>query len=277
VTFDGVDDTMTLGTNITTARTVFWVVREVPSASVSAYRSLLGHSFQENFLRGANGEIWNASTGSPNVYNGVTRLNGTVVPAPTTTLFPQGAFQIVSLVATGNCTAGQITKNQTNVAQVWYGDFAELIIYNAALSDTDRANIEAYLANKYAQPLTTPANANLVDVRDPGNNPVFMVTAGGGQVTKTYTFTLGTTYAASANDYIILINKTTGSATSVTLPTPSFAGQVLIVKDAKGDAATNHITITPASGTIDGATSLVLSANYAVARLLYNGSGWNTL
>jgi hypothetical protein len=50
-----------------------------------------------------------------------------------------------------------------------------------------------------------------------------------------------------------------------------------MVKDGKGDAATNNITILPASGNIDGGTSVVISTAYGVSRLVYNGSAWNAL
>lgn len=82
-------------------------------------------------------------------------------------------------------------------------------------------------------------------------------------------------YAVTTTDRFVLINKTTGSATQVTLPTPVSQGRLLTIKDAKGDCATNNITIVR-SGTdlIDGATSITLNVNYASLDLVYSGSGW---
>lgn len=73
------------------------------------------------------------------------------------------------------------------------------------------------------------------------------------------------------------INKTVGAATQVTLPPAPAAWQLAIVTDAKGDAATNNITIVPAAGTIDGAASVVIAANYGDMIFLYNGTEWNVV
>lgn len=63
-------------------------------------------------------------------------------------------------------------------------------------------------------------------------------------------------------DGVVNIKKTVGAATAVTGPPSPVAWQVYTVKDAKGDAATNPITITPASGTIDGQSTYVIQNNY---------------
>lgn len=79
----------------------------------------------------------------------------------------------------------------------------------------------------------------------------------------------------SATDYTVVINKTTGAATTVNLTSPaSTFTQVVIIKDGKGDAATNNLTITPTSGTIDGAASYVLSVNYASVECHFDGTNW---
>lgn len=69
------------------------------------------------------------------------------------------------------------------------------------------------------------------------------------------------------NDGLIIINKTVGAQTAVTLPASAAkVGKVKIV-DFKGDASTNNITVTPyGSETFNGgATSWVLSADTASA------------
>ncbi len=65
------------------------------------------------------------------------------------------------------------------------------------------------------------------------------------------------------------------AARSLTLPSGAnvAAGHQVVVKDEAGNAATHAITITPASGhTIEGASSYVVSANYGVVRLYFNGT-----
>jgi hypothetical protein len=70
---------------------------------------------------------------------------------------------------------------------------------------------------------------------------------------------------------------------TVTLPTVSGAkdnGRTVVIKDGKGDAGTNNITIAdPTAQTIDGGANLVISANYGKATLCYDGAGskWNVI
>ena len=78
-----------------------------------------------------------------------------------------------------------------------------------------------------------------------------------------------------ATDFIVIANKTVGSATACGLIASPVTGMQVIIKDGKGDAAANNITITPNAGTIDGAATLVINTNFGVARLVYNGTQWN--
>lgn len=79
------------------------------------------------------------------------------------------------------------------------------------------------------------------------------------------------------NESVVVVNKTVGAPTTITLPpSQSALGQVreLIVIDGKGDANTNNITISPAGAdTINGGASFTLSANYGVVRLFDCGGG----
>ncbi len=77
-------------------------------------------------------------------------------------------------------------------------------------------------------------------------------------------------------DFAVLIKKSVGAASAVALPV-GVGGMEFIIKDSKGDAAANNITITPASGTIDGAGTLVISTNYGHVRLMHNGTEWGVM
>lgn len=81
----------------------------------------------------------------------------------------------------------------------------------------------------------------------------------------------------ATTDYIVVVNKSSGEATTVNLPGAPTSGDIYIIKDGKGDAATNNITVTPAAGNIDGAGTLVIATNYQSARLAYNGTQWNVI
>lgn len=72
-----------------------------------------------------------------------------------------------------------------------------------------------------------------------------------------------------------IINKTVGAATQVTLPATPITGRRITVKDGKGDANTNNITVVPSAGTIDGAASSVINTAYGVREFVYNGTEWN--
>ncbi len=75
--------------------------------------------------------------------------------------------------------------------------------------------------------------------------------------------TSGATYNSVDTDVRILINKTIGSATAVVLLPSADYGQPILVKDAKGDAATNPITITFSGGQLmDGLNQVVINTPY---------------
>lgn len=76
------------------------------------------------------------------------------------------------------------------------------------------------------------------------------------------------------NESVVVVKKDSGAATTVTLPPSPLTGQAVVVKDGKGDAATNPITVAGAAGNIDGAASHVIRDNYGFAVFVYNGTEW---
>ncbi len=82
----------------------------------------------------------------------------------------------------------------------------------------------------------------------------------GAQFSSPTIITSGATYNSVATDTRILVNKTIGSATSVVLLSSTSYLQPLLVKDLKGDADSNPITVT-FNGTqkMDGLSSVVIS------------------
>lgn len=84
-------------------------------------------------------------------------------------------------------------------------------------------------------------------------------------------------YVVSTTETFIVINKTVGAATTVTLPASPNTGRMLIVKDGKGDAGANNITVDGNGKTIDSAATKVISTNYDLRRLIYNGTEWNLI
>lgn len=92
-----------------------------------------------------------------------------------------------------------------------------------------------------------------------------------------YTITAGA-YQMTASDSVVLVNKTANETTAAALPLYPCEGREIIVKDAKGNAATYNTTITTNDGTtIDGAATFVINTNYGYVRLRFNGSGWDRI
>jgi hypothetical protein len=82
-------------------------------------------------------------------------------------------------------------------------------------------------------------------------------------------------YTVLTSDNVIVVNKSTGSATTITLPASPTTGSMVIVKDGKGDAATNNITIQGNGKNIDGTATRAINVNYGAFSLAYNGTQWN--
>ena len=86
-----------------------------------------------------------------------------------------------------------------------------------------------------------------------------LIAGSGGPLTI---ITSGASYPSVQTDTRILVNKTVGSATAITLLAGSSYFQPILVKDVKGDANTHNITIN-FPGTYDGLPSpLVINSAY---------------
>lgn len=75
-------------------------------------------------------------------------------------------------------------------------------------------------------------------------------------------------------DEIVVVDKDIGEATTVNLLPDPATGDEIVIKDGKGDAGTNNITIVPASGTIDGSATYVMTFNWQAVTLVYSGIEW---
>lgn len=87
----------------------------------------------------------------------------------------------------------------------------------------------------------------------------------------------GTTDTAQAADGIIAWDVTSGGAKSENIPAASNvgAGHSLTIKDDFGDANINNITVTPASGTVDGQAAFVMGIRSQSITLISDGvSNW---
>jgi len=86
--------------------------------------------------------------------------------------------------------------------------------------------------------------------------------------------------SGNSDDEVIIGVTDTSSPRTVTMQTADITAgtRIFIIKDESGAAGTNNITIaTQGSETIDGAATIVITANYGVARLYSNGTNLFTL
>ena len=81
------------------------------------------------------------------------------------------------------------------------------------------------------------------------------------------------TMAATDHNKVLLVN--TGSARSITLP-PVAADLEVTIMDSSGGSFTNPITVSPASGTIDGQSTSLIQSAYGSKTYFCDGSNWFT-
>lgn len=85
-------------------------------------------------------------------------------------------------------------------------------------------------------------------------------------------------YTVAATDQIVEVDSSGGAVTITLLGRGSAPCRPLYVKDAAGDAATNHITVQRAGAdTIDGATTVVISTAYGSVTLYPGTAMWHVI
>jgi hypothetical protein len=188
-----------------------------------------------------------ASTGSVTVTNaGVTAFNGSTGAVLGVASITGTANQVTASASTGAVTLSLPQSIATSSTP----QFAGLTIAGAGAVSI--GSTTAGTMNNVAIGATTASTIKVTGM------------------TVGYASVATTPYTASDSTMII---GTRSGAAAITLPTNT-AGRMLVVKDEQGNAGTSNITITPASGTIDGAASYVLSQNYGSITLYGNGTNW---
>jgi len=88
---------------------------------------------------------------------------------------------------------------------------------------------------------------------------------------------LTTLYNVQADDQVILVNQVPAAPVTVQLPEGATMDANLVwIKDKKGTAGAQNITVQPALGeTIDGALSILINANYASRTLVFFNGEWS--
>lgn len=96
-------------------------------------------------------------------------------------------------------------------------------------------------------------------------------TTGGVATYSVISPTTHTTLTSGQN--VVLANASSGAIT-ITLPAVGAAGTGQVYTVKKTDSSTYAVTISPASGTIDGSASIALKAQYASVQLATDGVNW---
>jgi hypothetical protein len=225
---------------ISTIRTVFWVLKEDVDHTTERNLFLLGDSDAYDFHRGGGDNLWADGAASGSITGGTTRLMGAVVDGATTPL-PRGAFQLVSLVTTGNVQANQITQDRVYHGS-WKGDIAEVLIYSRELSAEEESAVGKYLATKYGLATTsTAATITGFGTNVAGSSTVISPVVAGA-ATIAWTVPYGTDVAALAPTYTV----SSGEGVPASGSTRDFSGSVdYTVTDTSTDPDTiNTYTVT---------------------------------
>lgn len=183
---------------------------------------------------------------------GLRSLVGADLPNPTSSTL--GGVQSLTVVS-HNFMTGISTSGIGSAARPACADLSDASAACTTAIGTTGATIGLLNGNNVRSGTETFAASILVPVR---------TVTGAGAIT-----------ISATTDYMICVKKTSGAATAITLPASPATGANFVVKDCKGDAATNNITVTPASGTIDGASAFVMSTAYQSVGMTYNGSEWS--
>ena len=90
---------------------------------------------------------------------------------------------------------------------------------------------------------------------------------------KTRVVAAATDIVSATSDYFLCVAYTSTGVVTETLPAGA-TGQTFLIKDCGGNAGTNAITIAPAAGNINGASSYSLNTNYGSVAVTYVNSRW---
>ncbi|MDD4018462.1 MAG: hypothetical protein PHV28_11020 [Kiritimatiellae bacterium] len=135
---------MKWATPITTARSVFWVVGSLNGGGI-----LLGGTSTAHFCRGGtfgavpDDPLWSSTDSTLTTVN----LNGEAVDGRAAGL--SGGYDLVSVVSETDRSADGLAFDRSDSGRTGGQRLAELIIYDRALSDTERRQVEHYLYGKW--------------------------------------------------------------------------------------------------------------------------------
>lgn len=155
VRFDGVDDGLVFSAR-NSIRTAFVVMRH--NTGSQDYAAFLGHDTAAPHFHSDLGDaLISATYATATVSGGSAYING-ALSAPTA-LKKTTSWSVLSFVTTGNAIAAALGLDRNFGGRFWNGDFAEVLLYNSALSTAQRQQAEEYLGRKYNLSFPAPSGA----------------------------------------------------------------------------------------------------------------------
>jgi len=146
VRFDGTNDYLLMNTRLTTIRTAIFVVNW--SGAYNPYTPLIGDGTNYEWVSdGSTEKLFSPTYSHSYIQNGQVYVDGINTP-PLDAVRPS-SHSIITVETVGNLTGDRITKDRNISGRVWRGDYAEVIIYNRVLTDSERSDVENYLKNKW--------------------------------------------------------------------------------------------------------------------------------
>ena len=128
---------------------------------------------------------------------------------------------------------------------------------------------QTFAGNKSFQDSVSAAKTMIVGNTGSANSTMQV----SGSLAMTIT-TITSNYTLTASDNTILANTTSGAIT-ITLPAPgSFAGRIYTIKKIGTGGIDNELTITPASGTIEGGANYKIYNDWTYVTIQTDGTNW---
>jgi hypothetical protein len=271
VRFDGVDDYFTLDSALETlnpsAATVFIVVKidaDPPSGSkwgLWAWNSGQGTTYPwtgDGVIYEAFGTDTRKVTGDPSLSLASWRIYCVKSAHNAWTSYLDGTQHYTTASNTVSWASSPYYLGRSNGSGFLDGDVAELLLYDTALSDTDRQDVEAYLADKWI-----PA-----DTIVPGDTASETDVANAGTVTKTVSAGTGAeTDAANAGTVLKTVSDATAAeadaANAGTVAKTVSGGTALETDSAQAGTTAKTVsggqgveTDTAPAGTVQGGTNV---------------------
>lgn len=237
----------------------------------------------------AHANTWTATTGIGVQATGRAAFNlmngpngGSTVPVPT--LYPATnntnlAFDLSPHGVPTDLGYGVAWNDMCTTDQIQFGSSATACLHLSAGLNPSRL---AIASAEYTAGTLLPLYFGTFNGDTPAYTDTFVINTDAtyqelnGVAEQIRTVTAAGAVTVAKTDHVVCVNKTVGAATTANLFASPRTGTDIIIKDCKGDAATNNITVTPAAGNIDASGTFVINSNYGTWEGVYNGAAWST-